>query len=146
MDLCELILFPCYCNNYNFKLVVITNNEMIHEMNHICILNCGYEIKWLWSLQLWTQFHGEAWKIQDFNRVLTHDLATLVWCSNQMSYETTDDQSQCRPWIVSIAARMIAIISAVQNMVRFICHFIVDSFIMGTFEPRNDQLPTSVAS
>ena len=27
-----------------------------------------------------------------------------------------------------------------------ICHFIVDSFLTGAFEPINDQLPTSVAS
>ena len=31
-------------------------------------------------------------------------------------------------------------------MAHFIYHFIVDSFIMGTFEPTDDQLPTSVAS
>ena len=32
----------------------------------------------------------EAWKIQDFNRVWTCDLAILVRHSNQMSYEATD--------------------------------------------------------
>ena len=32
----------------------------------------------------------EAWKIQDFNRVWTCDLAIPVRCSNQLSYEATD--------------------------------------------------------
>ena len=31
-------------------------------------------------------------------------------------------------------------------MIYFIYHFIVDSFLTGTLEPTNDQLPTSVAS
>ena len=47
----------------------------------------------LWSSQLWTQFKQlctEAWKSQDFNGVWTHDLAILVWHSNQLSYEATD--------------------------------------------------------
>ena len=30
---------------------------------------------------------AEAWKIQDFNRVWTGDLAIPVWRSNQLSYE-----------------------------------------------------------
>ena len=29
-------------------------------------------------------------KIRDFNGIWTHDLAVLVWCSNQLSYEVTD--------------------------------------------------------
>ena len=42
-------------------------------------MNCGYwnQVK-LWSSQLWTQFlqlRREVWKIQDFNRVWTRDLA-----------------------------------------------------------------------
>ena len=32
----------------------------------------------------------EAWKIQEFNGVWTHDLAMLVRPSNQLSYEATD--------------------------------------------------------
>ena len=32
----------------------------------------------------------EAWKIQDFNRGWTHDLAIPVRHSNQLSYEATD--------------------------------------------------------
>ena len=32
----------------------------------------------------------EAWKSQDFNRVRTLDLAIVVRCSNQLSYEATD--------------------------------------------------------
>jgi len=43
-------------------------------------------------MQLWTQcwqLCGEAWKIRDFNRVWAHDLVMPVWCSNQLSYETT---------------------------------------------------------
>ena len=32
----------------------------------------------------------EAWKIQNFNRGWTHDLAILVQRSNQLSYEATD--------------------------------------------------------
>ena len=47
----------------------------------------------LWSSQLWTQFlqlRREAWKIQDFNRVWTRDLAIPVRRSNQLSYEATD--------------------------------------------------------
>ena len=32
----------------------------------------------------------EAWKIQDFNRVWTRDLAVPVRRSNQLSYEATD--------------------------------------------------------
>ena len=31
-------------------------------------------------------------------------------------------------------------------IIHFIYHFIVDSFLTGTLEPTNDQLPTSVAS
>ena len=52
--------------------------------------------------------------------------------------------------IAFITARIIAsldFISAVHIiMIHFIYHFIVDSFLMGTLEPTNDQLPTSVAS
>ena len=47
----------------------------------------------LWSSQLWKQFlqlRREAWKIQDFNRVWTRDLAIPVRRSNQLSYEATD--------------------------------------------------------
>ena len=47
----------------------------------------------LWSSQLWKQFLQlcrEAWKIQDFNRVWTRDLAIPVRRSNQLSYEATD--------------------------------------------------------
>ena len=47
----------------------------------------------LWSSQLWEQFlqlRREAWKIQDFNGVWTHDLAIPVWRSNQLSYEATE--------------------------------------------------------
>ena len=50
----------------------------------------------LWSSQLWTQFlqlRREAWKIQDFNRVWTRDLAIPVRRSNQLSYEATDVES-----------------------------------------------------
>ena len=32
----------------------------------------------------------EAWKIQDFNWVWTHELTIQVLCSNQLSYEATD--------------------------------------------------------
>ena len=32
----------------------------------------------------------EAWKIEEFNGVWTHDLAMLVRRSNQLSYEATD--------------------------------------------------------
>ena len=32
----------------------------------------------------------EAWKIQDFNGLWTHDLAMPVRRSNQLSYEATD--------------------------------------------------------
>ena len=42
----------------------------------------------LWSSQLWAQFlqlRREAWKIQDFNRVWTRDLAIPVRRSNQLS-------------------------------------------------------------
>ena len=35
----------------------------------------------------------EAWKSQDFNRVLTRDLAIVVRRSNQLSYEATDVES-----------------------------------------------------
>ena len=30
-------------------------------------------------------------KNQDFNGIWTHDLAIPVWCSNQLSYEATDN-------------------------------------------------------
>ena len=36
------------------------------------------------------QLVREARKIQDFNGVWTRDLAILVRCSNQLSYEATD--------------------------------------------------------
>ena len=36
------------------------------------------------------QLRKEAWKIQDFNGVWTHDLAIPVRRSNQLSYEATD--------------------------------------------------------
>ena len=45
----------------------------------------------LWSSQLWRQFlhlRKEAWKIQDFNRVWTCDLAIPVRRSNQLSLMT----------------------------------------------------------
>ena len=88
----------------------------------------------LWSSQLWTQFlqlRKEAWKFQDFNGVWTRDFAIPVRRSNQLSYEATD--------IAFIAARIISSLD-------FISYFIVDSFLTGTLEPTNDQLPTSVVS
>ena len=52
--------------------------------------------------------------------------------------------------IAFITARIIAsldFISAVHYMIHFMHHFVFDySFTMGTFEPTNDQLLTSVAS
>ena len=36
------------------------------------------------------QLRIEAWKSQDFNRVWTRDIATLVRRSNKLSYEATD--------------------------------------------------------
>ena len=35
----------------------------------------------------------EAWKINDFNGVWTHDLAIPLRRSNQLSYEATDAES-----------------------------------------------------
>ena len=60
-----------------------------------CLRNeqCHDESSKLWSSQLWTQFKQlriEALKSQDFNGIWTRDLAILVQCSNQLSYEATD--------------------------------------------------------
>ena len=58
----------------------------------ICELRIWNQVK-LWSSQLWTQFlqlRREAWKIQDFNGVWTHDLVIPLRRSNQLSYEATD--------------------------------------------------------
>ena len=61
--------------------------------------------------------YTEAWKIQDFNRVWTPDLAIPVRRSNQLSYDATD-----------------------------ISYITSHSFVTGSLEPTNGQLPTSVAS
>ena len=96
----------------------------------------------LWSSQLWTQFlrlGKEAWKIQDFNGVWTRDLAIPVQRSNQLSYEATDVgscQDHSFTWFHIRSS----------YMMHFIYHFIVDSFLTGTLEPTNEQLPTSVTS
>ena len=45
----------------------------------LAVMNAVYAIAYL-----------QAWKSQDFNRIWTRDLAILVRCSNQLSYEATD--------------------------------------------------------
>ena len=142
LTLCwELVICKVQCS-----CEVWINDEMMYEMDHIWTGDMK-SVK-LWSSQSWTQFlqlRKEAWKIQD----RTCDLAIPVRRSNQLSYEATDVGS----WSF--------VGSSVHNcedhsftwfhirssyMIRFINHFIVDSFLTGTLEPTNDQLPTSVAS
>ena len=45
----------------------------------LAVMNAVYAIAYL-----------QACKSQDFNRIWTRDLAILVRCSNQLSYEATD--------------------------------------------------------
>ena len=105
---------------------------------HLCVLMSTWrmDVKWYmkcfiyrtadlksskpWSSQLWTQFkqlHTEAWKSQDFNGVVTRDLAIPVRRFNQLSYEATD---------VGIARYdhgLLDFKSAVQYIKHFIYHF-----------------------
>ena len=47
-------------------------------MNYFTYGTADLKSSKLWSLQLWTQLHREAWKGQDFNGVWTRDLAIPV--------------------------------------------------------------------
>ena len=143
MDSCGLLVYFIVVMTCISKLP-LTNyllDSYIHVQPHskwymkwiIYELRIWNQVK-LWSSQLWTQFlqlHKEAWEIQDFNRVWTRDLAIPVQRSNQLSYEATD----VRKW--SFVGSNVP----VKNESTITYHFIVDSFLTGTLEPRNDQLP-----
>ena len=85
----------------------------------------------------------ETKKLVEFHVTSLH-LLTM----NQLIYEATD-VAKIAIEIVFITARIIALldfISAVQYVIHFIYHFIVDSLLTGKLEPTNDQLLTSVSS
>ena len=110
----------------------------------------------LWSSQLWTQFlqlRKEAWKIHNFNDPRSYE--RNFWVMNAISRV----QTPLKSWIFQASLRNCK--NCVHNceyhsftwfhirssyMIHFIYYFIVDSFLTGTLEPTNDQLPTSVAS
>ena len=90
-------------------------------------MNCRYEIKWSYYprtgiTRSWVQTPLKSWIFQ----------ASLRNCKNCV--HNCKDHSFTWFHIRS------------SYIIHFIYHFIVDSFLTGTLEPTNDQLPTSVAS
>ena len=71
----------------------------LHNQIH-STMNCGNQIKWRMILAVVNFFNAirncikKPEKIQDFNWVWTHDIATSVRYSNQLSYEATDNGSR----------------------------------------------------
>ena len=118
-------------------------NIMWSDKNYMkCFLNWTADLKSrkLWSSQLWTQLKQlriEAWKSQDFNGVWTRDLAILVRCSNQLSYEAT--VSEFIPQLVrkshwyswqreSTLILLKAVSSLSENLLNDLCSYVSKSF------------------
>ena len=94
---CKTLFSPC---KWNVTTIVPLTNA--YEINHI------------WELRKWYQMKNDPRScernlcnncvrrlkknIQDFNGIWTRDLAILVRCSNQLSYEATDSPIVFYPW------------------------------------------------
>ena len=88
----------------------------------------------LWASQLWKQFMQlPIWKpakTQDFNRVWTYDLATMVRWSNQLSYGATD------VWSWSFVGRKEAMRSKCEVIIWNISYIELRMWNQVSYEPR----------